>query len=143
MIIGMTLAVSRPFRNYNVDLHVTNADLVYREPLTGRFLGFDKTDSKWLEVLAAAEADTTLVTVEGRAYKLASLDSDQRPQSPRDERIWLARGPAGFEPPTPCLDGRESSWAVRNARRGFPPYGPPPYCAIPEELKGLADHFPR
>ena len=76
MIIGMALAINRPFRNYDVDLNVTDADLVYRAPLAGRFLNFDKTDAMWLDVLAAAESDRSLVTVEGRAYTLASVDSE-------------------------------------------------------------------
>jgi hypothetical protein len=76
MIIGMALAFNRPFENYEVEMNIPPLALVNRELLTGRFVKFDKTDAKWLGVLSAAVNKTSIVTVEGRAYKLESVDSE-------------------------------------------------------------------
>lgn len=78
MIIGMALAISRPFENYEVEMNMPPLGLVNREPLTGRFVKFDKTDARWLDVLSAAVNRTSIVTVEGRAYELESVDSEGR-----------------------------------------------------------------
>lgn len=75
MNIEMALAINRPFKSYAVEMSIPPLALVNREPLTGRFVKFDKTDARWLEVLSAAVNKTNMVTVEGRAYKLESVDS--------------------------------------------------------------------
>ena len=76
MIIGMALALNRPFENYEVEMSMPLLALVNREALAGRFVKFKKTDARWLDVLSAADNKTSLVAVEGRTYKLESLDSE-------------------------------------------------------------------
>lgn len=73
----MALAAGKPFLDYEVDLCVTDVELIRREPLSGRFLNFDKTEGKWQDLSAAAERGCIIpVTVQDRAYKLESLDSE-------------------------------------------------------------------
>jgi hypothetical protein len=76
MIIGMALAEHRPFSSYEVEMNIPTLALVNRKPLAGRFSNFVKTDAKWLDVLSAAVNKTSIVTVEGRAYKLDNVDAE-------------------------------------------------------------------
>jgi hypothetical protein len=76
MIIGMALAMNRPFDNYEVEMNIPLLALANREPLAGRFVNFEKTESHWLDVLSAADNKTSIVTVGGGAYRLESVDSE-------------------------------------------------------------------
>jgi hypothetical protein len=77
---GMTIsifAVGRPSRQYQVDLpQPTVHDLIHRDPLQGRFVGFNRLDTKWQEVIDLAIQGLAQIMVEGRGYKFDTLNPE-------------------------------------------------------------------
>jgi hypothetical protein len=76
MKVNIALGVDASSEQYEVDIRMGCLDLVYREPLQGRFVDFSGVDPRWKAMILAARDGRPLITVSGRGYRFDWLDQE-------------------------------------------------------------------